>query len=63
MVMDALGNIYTPAIQSPWKMYKITPSGVIEFLTHSNIDIRSMTIDSIGQCLFLRCTQWMEQII
>ena len=52
-VMDALGNIYTPAIQSPWKMYKTTPAGVTtEFLTHSNLDIRSMTIDSTGNAYF-----------
>ena len=51
--MDALGNVYTPGYQSPWKMYKTTPAGVTtEFLTHSNMDVRSMVIDSTGCAYF-----------
>ena len=51
--MDALGNVYTPGKESPWKMYKITPAGVsTEFLTHSNIAIYTMVIDSTGNAYF-----------
>ena len=62
MAMDALGNVYTPATESPWRMYKITPSGEHSiFLTHSNIFIREMIFDSLGNAYFLGALNgWMD---